>query len=495
MATTPKTPTENSYSKHLRKLISALLSGSRFQLSLYGAASRFFSRDELDTAHIAQLQQEWELSQARLGQATRKTEERLIADVQQKRQRLFDAEHHYEQQQQKRQQQLLELCRHLLELTEGQNRQETIQRSSRLLGTLQLMAPSEGDQMAAMQQKYKPFYKAVLSLRLLDHLLERKLITNSYILKKAAERDQQLQLPDLSQPCPFRDDVQIPLLMAVLLQDIGHCHPQSLQLLQAEGSQPNYRYQFSPAEREQFQEISLQASLRFLLKGIGVPVYRGNSRAGRDIFLQNEQEKIAFAATVLRSSATPGAGVGNLLRIPQVYASAVLPGRARFVYEALPKVALLLKNGARAGQYDERMVDQLLTITGIFPQGYGIVYLPREKTSPAQTAEKYEFAIVNSLYPPSPEVPLCRSVTRNLRYRTSGQNLAVSIGHNLYFKPARQKLAVIPPQRLQEILSKLSSDFEPAQLRHLLPRCWHPDEFFADPRQQNLWNRTDLLQN
>ena len=493
MATDPKTSVENSYSKNLTKLIGGLLSGSRFQLSVYGTAARFFGRDEQDTADIAQLQDIWEQSQARLAQANRKTEASLIADVQQKRQRLFDAEHRYEQLQQQRYNQLHLICQQLLELTEGQSRQETILRSSRLLGTLQLLAPSEGDSMAAMQQKYKPFYKAVLSLRLLDHLLEQKLITNSYILKKAQQRAEMLQLPGPQPYCPFRDDVQIPLLMAVLLQDVGHYHPDALRLLRADGSQPNYRLQFSAAERQEFLDVSLQASLRFLLKGIGMPLYRGNSKSERAEFQQNEQEKIAFAATVLRTAAAPGSGVGNLLRIPQVYASAVLPGRARFIYESLPKVALILKNGARAGQYDERMVDQLLTITGIFPQGYGIVYLPKEKSAAAP--ERYEFAIVNSLYPPSPETPLCRGVTRNLRFKTSGQNLAVSVDHNLYFKPARQKLAVIPEARLQEILSKLSSNFEPAQLRHFLPRCWHPDEFFAPAKHQNLWNRTELQQN
>ena len=60
---------------------------------------------------------------------------------------------------------------------------------------------------------------------------------------------------------------------------------------------------------------------------------------------------------------------------------------------------------------------------------------------------------------------------------------------------ARQQLAVIPQARLNEILSKLSADFEPGQLRHLLPRYWHPDEFFANPKHQNLWNRTDLINN
>ena len=131
----------------------------------------------------------------------------------------------------------------------------------------------------------------MLSLRLLDHLLEQNLITNSYILKKNTQRQQMLQLPDQQAYCPFRDDVQIPLLMAVLLQDVGHYHPDAMRLLQADGSQPNYRLQFSNTERQEFVEISLQASVRFLLKGIGMPVYRGNSKSERAEYQQNEQEK------------------------------------------------------------------------------------------------------------------------------------------------------------------------------------------------------------
>ena len=135
-------------------MIGSLLSGSRTQLSVYGSAARFFSRDEQDTAEIAGLQEAWEQSQAKLAQANRKTEAALIADVQQKRLHLFDAEYRYEQFQQQRYNQLHLICQQLLELTDGQNRQETILRSSRLLGTLQLLAPSEGDSVAAMQQKH-----------------------------------------------------------------------------------------------------------------------------------------------------------------------------------------------------------------------------------------------------------------------------------------------------------------------------------------------------
>jgi hypothetical protein len=481
---------DKSYIRQLKRLISSLLSISKFQHSIYGQASQFFERDADSRQHLQQLEHSWQQSQLQLKTATAKTEARLIAQVQKERQAFVDADHQYQLKRLNRQSQLVMLCQQFLQLSEGNSRSETILRSSKLLGCLQLLAPSEGEQIASVQQKYKPLYKAALSLRLLDHLLDRGLVTNSYILQKAELRHTG---GEPEQPCPFRDDVQIPLLMALLLQDVGHYHPDAMTILCGpHGELPRSR-ELDVEERQQFLEVSLQASLRFLLQGIAAPKYRGNSRAERDQFDQNEQDKLAFAATLLRNANAPGVGIGNLLKIPQVYASAVLPGRNRFDYQALPKVALILKNGASQGRYDPRMADALLTITGIFPQGYGIVFLP--KAQPGQPVERYEFAIVNSLYPLQAEVPICRIVTRNLQFRHIGQNCTVSVAHNLYFKPARQQLAIIPQARLSDILSKLSSGFDPGQLRHMLPRYWHPDEFFADPKHQNLWNRTELISN
>ena len=481
---------DKSYIRQLKHLITDLLSVSKLQHSVYGQANQFFLRDDKYRQHLQDLEQQWQQSQQHLRGATVHTEARLIAQVQKQREAFLHVEQQYEQKRLHRYHQLQQICQQFLLLSEGPTKADTILRSSKLLGCLQLLSPSEGDQVATVQQKYKPLYKAALSLRLLDDLLEQQLISNSYILARAAQR---LAINDPQLPCPFRDEVQLPLLMALLLQDVGHQHPEARLILTGpSGDWPRSR-ELDVEERDQFLQISLNASLLFLAKGIGCGKYRGNSRAERDQFNQTEQQKLAFAALLLKNANDPGTGIGNLMKIPQVYASAVLPGRHRFDYLALPKVALILKNGAKQRRFDERMADTLLRITGIFPQGYGIVFLP--KSTNGQPVDKYEFAIVNSLYPAQPEVPICRVVTRNLQFRQGGQNCSISVAHNLYFKQARQQLAVVPPARLQEILSKLTSKIDPAKLRHQLPRFWHPDFFFSDPRHQNLWNRTDLLSN
>ena len=169
MPLTPKNSPEKSYVRTVRKLIASLLSGSKFQQSLFGQAQQFFELDQSWQAELTQLHQQLEQSQAQLRLATRKTEAALTLDSQQKRQTLQKAEQAYENRQQQRYNQLHLLCQQILELSEGSSRVETISRSSRLLGTLQLLAPSEGEQLSAVHLKYKPFYKAVLSLRLLDH--------------------------------------------------------------------------------------------------------------------------------------------------------------------------------------------------------------------------------------------------------------------------------------------------------------------------------------
>lgn len=484
-------PMESSLQRGLRRLVQMLHGQGRSHQGLVQQCQHYFSHFAAEQAKLQELQLQVHQAQNQLQQANRKNEAQLIGQAQQIRQQYQQHEEQLEKRRLQSHEQFVMLCRQLLALTEGQSRAETVARSSRLLGTLQLLIPAEGQVSFVLQQKYKPFYKAVLALRLLDQLLDAGLIADEFIQHK-----HQHKLPygdENAEDCPFRNDVQVPLIMAVLLQDLGQQQPQAQQLLaQAPGQTDAWR-RFSPFEREQFLELSRRGALDFLQHGMAMARYRGNSRTERDQYLHAEQQKIQLVTRLIKEANEPEKGIGNLLRLPQVYASAVLPGRARFMYEAMPKVALILKNGARLGHYDERMVDQLLIMTGIFPQGFGIVFVPKELHS--TEGIKYEFAIVNSLYPPSPEVPLCRVVTRDLRYRQVGYNCSVSVDHNLYFKPARQKLSVIPPERLQEILKKLKAGFEPGQLRHMLPRSWHPTEFFTEPKHQNLWNRLEIVSN
>ena len=110
-----------------------------------------------------------------------------------------------------------------------------------------------------------------------------------------------------------------------------------------------------------------------------------------------------------------------------------------------------------------------LPISGHFPQGFGITYIPKD--SDKRDLDRYEYAIVNGLYPLEPEQPVCRQVTRNLTFNTFGINVVISAENNLYFPVAQQKLERISEERLREILSKLVSNFEERINTDLIPNA------------------------
>ena len=383
---------------------------------------------------------------------------------------------------------LLFTAERLLNLSEGATQQETLTRSAKILGSLQLTVPTSIRRWREVQFSYKPIYRAVLALRLLDHALEHNQLTDALLQGYYAAR----QPNDAD--CQYRLYVQMPLVMAILLLDAGLQHSQTGAILYGNQIQQlDPLRAMSGEERTEFNSVNQAARLLLAKKGLQPTAYCGNCKLQQQQHQHSQQQQIQLIQQILQQVENPESLLGNIVKIPQVYSSVVLPGRNRFRYETLPKVALILKQAAKRKQIDALLVDQLLRITGIFPQGYGITFLPKQLDISSQ--EKYELAIVNQLYPTSPEQPLCRVVSRNLHYRRGGQNCQISVDYNLYFKPARDKLTIMPEARLREILTKLSADWQPGQLRRLVPRYWQPNEFFSHSEQQNLWNQAAKVLN
>lgn len=383
---------------------------------------------------------------------------------------------------------LLFTAERILLLSEGATQQETLTRSAKMLGSLQLIVPDETRRWREVQFSYKPIYRAVLALRLLGHALEHNQLTDSKWQSYYSAR--QLNTVD----CQYRQHMQIPLIIAILLLDYGLLQASTAAILYG-----NTIQQLDPLramtnqERTEFNKVNQAARLELAQQGLQATPYQGHCKNEQLQHQQTQQSQLTLVQLLIQQMENPDSILGNIVKIPQVYSSVVLPGRNRFRYEALPKVALILKQAAKRQQLNALLVDQLLRITGIFPQGYGIAFLPKQLDISIQ--EKYELAIVNQLYPTSPEQPLCRVVTRYLQYRRGGNNCQISVEYNLYFKPARDKLTIMPEAKLRDILSKLSADWHPGQIRRLVPRYWQPQEFFSHPEQQNLWNQAPKIIN
>ncbi|XOV80672.1 MAG: hypothetical protein ACFHVJ_06920 [Aestuariibacter sp.] len=381
------------------------------------------------------------------------------------------------------------LASDIMQELQGRSTEEFNNNVARFLGTLQLMSPTEGKGIAKANQKTKHLYKAVVTIRLLHHLLDDGWLRNSYIksvlqqqeafLEKYSEKE----LPD----SPFRQGVEIPVILAALSQDIGQLHPDAKKILFGEDGNLDEFRMLEKDDRNELLKINYTQSLKFVTHGLGMDKYKGNSKEERDTFQEAQKEQLQFIRELMKAAVNPGDGIGNLLKVPQVYASVIMSTKSNYSYETLPRVSAVMEKGAEVGAYDKEVSDALISMLGWFPQGFGVTYIPKD--SDGRDADRYEFAIVNTLYPQAPDVPICRVATRGLQFSTFSLNHAIGKQNNLYYANTRRKLERVSKDRLEEILRELSSNFEERKDMELIPKCWHPQDFFSSSKKQNLWNK------
>ena len=482
---------KSTYSKSVSALINRIYDTTVVADSVYEKAGAYFQQEIAQQSEKVELEQQVYLFESRQQQVSKRDLALVEKSLQQAHSDMQNFQQARDEEAASRMASLRSLCYDILELCQGESEDDTNILSAKLLGTIQLLSPTEGKQVAQSNQRSKHLYKTVLSLRLLDKLLTDGELNNPYILQRRAASNG--KLPQKGEYHPFRDDVQIPLIMAALLQDIGTCHPDAVTILRgADGSADEFRV-LENEERVALLQICYRESLKYVSKGLGLAKYSGNSREERDQFVRLETERQQFVLALLKNAIKPDHGIGNLLNIPQIYTSVVLSTKSNYAYDSLPKVTLVLEKGVEKGIYSKVAVEALIAITGVFPQGYGVTYIPKD--SDRQDLDRYEYAIVTGLYPTDIRQPVCRMVTRNLTYNVSAQGGVIGIANNLYYPPARKKLEKISEERLLEILSKLVSNFEERKNMPLLPRCWHPGEYFSFVKNQNLWNKVVMNQN
>jgi len=393
-------------------------------------------------------------------------------------------------QQTERHSKLQMVCYEILELAEGDTIEESNRKSAQFLGTIQLVSPIEGSKVAANNQQCEALYKAILSLRLLDRLILNNEINDSHITHALGEFEGK-SFADFNvlERLRFNELVRIPVIMAALLQDIGLYHAKGQAVIYGENNEQDPYRTLEVEERKELLQISYKQTLAYISDGLGVPTYVGNSKEERDQFILDEQVKYQFLIKLIKSGFKAKQGVGNLLKVPQIYVSIILSTKKGYNYKLLPKVYQVLNKNAERGACSQKVVDALYQITGVFPQGYGVIYMPEDDQG--QQGDCYEYAIVNRFYPELPEQPLCRMATRKLTFIGHGHNIVVKKRNNLYFPEMAKKVASLSKERLNEILELLSSNFEERQELDLLPRFWHANEFFSVKTNQKLWNKEE----
>ncbi|GGO68898.1 hypothetical protein [Bowmanella pacifica] len=477
---------ESHYTKSVRNLIKKVHDLSPIKDSLYEQATDYFASLNGQGEQLHDLKQQVfnskDLTGSR-GETRRKNAQSKLKQFQQQN----------EESRLQRYKELHQVCEQILDLTDAASQEESARNFARLLGTILLTTQTEHRKVVQFNQKSKHLYKATLCLLLLDVMLADKQISNPYVLRHFENRVVNAKSKDEANQCPYRLYVKVPLLMTALLQDVGQNHPEVQAILRGtDGSGDEFRT-LDKDERQQMLKLSYQHTINYLKDGVGCGSYVGNSKAERELFNEAEKDKLKFVMTLIKSSLDPRQTIGNLLKIPQVYTSVVLSTKPGQSYDTLPKATLVLQKAAEKDALNSKAVQSFISVVGHFPQGFGITYIPKD--SDRRDLDRYEYAIVNGLYPENPSIPICRSATKNLEFTGLGHDLLIGTDNNLYYSQARKKLEVMSKERLLEILSKLVSNFEERKELALIPNCWHPYTFFSYAKHQNLWNKTNRFAN
>lgn len=355
------------------------------------------------------------------------------------------------------------------------------------LSILFLSSEPEHIHYTKINTRNKPLYRALLSLLLLDKLLQDDDIEHPYI------KEYYKGVSSIFEP-RFKNNVLLPIMLVSMCSDVGHKHPKLSSFLHGENEELDPNRLLSSQDRNFLLKQNYKHVTQFLVSGLGIQKYVGNSKDERETFEKAQKHKLLFIKTLLKSMLQPKDGIGNLIKIPQVYTSVILNTKPTISTNNIPRVFQLLHKHADNGMLNGAMIEKLRIVTGDFPMGYGVAYIPRD--SERSALNQYEYAIVSQLYPNKPDMPTCRSTTRNMTFHSSNLELRLSCDYNLYFPAARKKLETISKKRLNEILQKLWSNFENRpDMAQIIPTCWQPYEYFCNPKYQNLWNNVDCINN
>tara|TARA_Y100000296_G_scaffold25437_1_gene29913 strand:+ start:625 stop:2058 length:1434 start_codon:yes stop_codon:yes gene_type:complete len=465
---------DNIYTQQVKQLINMIYPKDTGYGSVFEDASHYFSVTPSLEQHIEDLKAQLKLIE---GNKDREVlAEQLTKQIRNSSEKL-------EEERLARLERLDAVSTKIIELCEGDNWQETQQLSAKLLGTLMLLTRGPEGSFAKVHMRFKPLYKAVLTLRLVDRLLEHDTIAHKYLSKyrEAASRFRGNRY--------WRDKWKIelgrPLITAALLQDIGLQSPAAQTILKGENGDLDEFRLLDESQRKDLLKLNYHFTLRYLSDGLGQPNYVGNNKEERDRFNKTHKDASEFLLSLVKDAFVSKSGLGEIVKIPQIYVSIVLSTKSDYSRMSLPKGYMLIEQLAKKGGLNKQLAQDFVELVGYFPQGFGITYIPVNEKG--QEKDQYECAIVIGLNPKNPAEPLCKVVTRNQKYITSGAQEIIPKGRNLYFPANRKKLMRVGQDRLGEIMSQLSSNFTPDAIDDLVPSFWEPYDFFGFKKHQNLW--------
>ncbi|MDO6568700.1 hypothetical protein Q4561_16630 [Alteromonas sp. 1_MG-2023] len=469
---------DSIYTQHVKQLIDMVYPHEAGYGSIYEDAKNFYTFTPELEAHLVELK-----TQLKKAEASSKREvlvEQLKKQIKNSTQKLEDERY-------ARLARIDEVSVKLIKLCEGDSWQETQKLSAKFLGTLMLLTQGPEGKFARIHQRFKPLYKAVLVLRLTDKLLDHDTISHKYLSKY---RDAISRMRgNRYWKEKWRIELGRPLITAALLQDIGLQSPAALTILRGENNKLDEFRLLEETQRKDLLKLNYHFTMKYVTEGLGIPAYVGNVKEERDRFIQTHNDAQDFVTQLVKDAFVSKTGLGELIKIPQIYASVIFSTKSDYSRKNLPKGFLLIEQLSKKGALNNKLAEDFISIVGYFPQGFGVTFIPLNENG--QAKDKYECAVVIGLNPAKPAEPICKITTRNQKHISSGQIEVIEKGRNLYFPASRKKLMNVDPARLREIMSQLSNNFTPDAIDELIPSFWEPHDYFGFKKHQSLWSKSN----
>ena len=352
----------DSYFKKIKSIVDEIYPDDLEQPSIYRDTTLFFINDAKSTRDQLDLKIQIAAVQDALAEAdsseTSAELESLISKLDKAKQADATSRHI-------RLTRVRALCSRIYDLCEGDSAAETQHKTAKFLTALWLMAEQHKGNLQALNQRLKVPYKLALTLRFADKILEKQLanVPNWKTFSNPEERYN----PDPEHKKTWLAAVAMPLMIASLFQDAGLQHPLSIKLLHgATGRADPFRV-LHQEERQSLLKMNYRFSIDYVTLGLGVDYATD--------YATPEQQLLAHATTLelVKDAYKPKSGIGEILKIPQIYASVVFSTKLGFKHDDVPKGCLLIDQLGKKGVLNPKLAQAFNSITGLFPQGFGLL--------------------------------------------------------------------------------------------------------------------------
>lgn len=481
----PLALSDSEYTTAVQTLIGQIQQSSTQKNSLFELASLYFTSSDANIRVLRTCQENLKGAEDYFQSVPDKKRADAYKQIKKRQNELKDELKQQQYAQQQRYKSVASICINVLKLAEGGNQQQTNTKSAKLLATLFMLSSTEAKNRKQMHQLYKPLYKAVLALRLLDKMLIEKSLCNNYIV---ARYNPDIRFPkELGSYSQFQLEVAIPVIISAITQDIGMQHIEIQRLLKgADGSLDEFRV-LDKGTRVPLLMMNHEQTHDFIANGIGIAEYDGEDPENKIRFEKKQTNRMKFVLGLLDDAIKPSEGsIGNIIKIPQIYSSLILSTKPVYNFQDLPKVISILNNAAKNASICTNASQCFIRLVGHFPMGFGILYVRQHQ--PDEQLQDYYFGIVTQLNPQKPDIPTCRKITDEGEVCIETKDFSVKTENNLFYPLAHKALQNLSEAALKELRETHMRILNDPKLPDLVAGYWNPYRYFSVHKHQKLWS-------